>query len=136
FLSKDRSRHWMVEAIQKARKKNGFDLWAWVIMPEPVHLLICPRTADYSISAILTTVKQSVSKTALNFIMREAPAFLVQMEDRQPNGAVQHRIWQRGGGYDRNVIEVSTVWSEIDYYLANPVRRGLCLRPIDWAWSS
>ena len=27
------------------------------------------------------------------------------MEDRQPNGKVHFRFWQRGGGYDRNVFD-------------------------------
>jgi REP element-mobilizing transposase RayT len=44
FLSKDRSRQWMVDAIQRARETHRFHLWAWVIMPEHVHLLICPTT--------------------------------------------------------------------------------------------
>jgi putative transposase len=28
FLSKDRSRMWLVEAIDRAREKHAFDLWA------------------------------------------------------------------------------------------------------------
>jgi putative transposase len=34
FLSKDRSRMWLVEAIDRAREKHAFDLWAYVVMPE------------------------------------------------------------------------------------------------------
>ncbi len=56
FLSRDRSRGWMIDAIALARERHGFDLWAWVIMPEHVHLLIFPRRETYEISAILTTM--------------------------------------------------------------------------------
>jgi len=28
-----------------------------------------------------------------------------------------------------------TLWHEIDYSHANPVRRGLCRGPEDWHWS-
>src|SRR5687768_13475534 len=51
-------------AIALARQGHAFDLWAWVIMPEHVHLLLFPRNRQYKISAILTTLKQSVSKRA------------------------------------------------------------------------
>ena len=136
FLSKDRSRQWLVDAIERARERHDFHLWAWVIMPEHAHLLIWPPQPEYSISDILSSIKQSVAKRALIFVKREAPEFLNRMEDRQPNGRVSHRFWQRGGGYDRNLTEPSTVWHEVDYMHANPLRRNLCERPTEWKWSS
>ena len=136
FLSKDRSRQWLIEAIDRARSRHGYHLWAYVIMPEHVHLLVWPTTTEYSISAFLNTVKQSVSKRALSWIREHAPEFLNQLEDRQPNGLVHHRFWQRGGGFDRNVVEPATVHHEIEYIHRNPVKRGLCSRPEQWYWSS
>jgi len=61
---------------------------------------------------------------------------LARMEDRQPSGQVHYRFWQRGGGYDRYIIEPATVYQQIDYLHANPVRRGLCKRAEEWIWSS
>jgi putative transposase len=136
FLTRDRSQQWLVDAIEQGRIQHAFHLWAFVIMPEHVHLLIWPTSAEYSISRILTTIKQMVSKRALYFVRKHSPEFLAKMADIQPNGIVQHRFWQRGGGYDRNLISPSVVWAEIDYIHANPVRRGLVSRPIDWYWSS
>jgi putative transposase len=136
FLSRDRSRQWMIESIARARDEHSFHLWAYAIMPEHVHILLWPSIRDYSISRILTTLKQSVSKRSLLFVRQYAPLFLKQMEDRQPNGTLQHRFWQRGGGYDRNLIEPTAIWAEMDYIHANPVRRGLCTRATDWIWSS
>ncbi|MCA9093927.1 MAG: transposase [Planctomycetaceae bacterium] len=136
FLAKDRSRQWMVDSIERAREKHQFDLWAYVIMLEHVHLIIRPREHHYSISSILTSLKSSVSKRALTYVEKFAPAFLSRMEDLQPNGKITHRFWQRGGGYDRNLTESRTILSTIDYVHANPVRRSLVSRPIDWEWSS
>jgi putative transposase len=136
FLSKDRSRRWLVRALEISRERHGFDLWAWCIMPEHVHLLIYPPQADDSISAILKTIKQSVTRVALKYVREEAPDSLKQFEDRQPNGSISYRFWQRGGGYDRNVTEPRTIFAEIDYIHANPVRRGLCQRSVEWRWSS
>ena len=136
FLSKDRSRMWLVEAIDRARDKHAFDLWAYVVMPEHVHLLIWPRKPVYSTSRMLTSIKLPVSIKALSYLRQSAPHFLSQMEDRQPDGLVHHRFWQRGGGYDRNLTEPRTIWAEIAYIHANPVRRGLCESETDWPWSS
>jgi putative transposase len=136
FLSRDRSRLWLIEAIDRARQKHAFDLWAYVIMPEHIHLLIWPRGSRYSISRILTSVKRPVSIKALSHVRKSAPVFLSRMEDRQPSGQVHYRFWQRGGGYDRNLTEPRTIWAEIDYIHANPVRRGLCETPTGWPWSS
>ena len=113
-----------------------FDVWAYVVMPEHVHLLIWPTQPVYDIGAILNAVKQSVAKRAVTFVRREAAAFLSQRADRQPSGEVHYRFWQRGGGYDRNVVEAATVHRLIEYLHANLVRRGLCPRPEDWHWSS
>ena len=136
FLIKDRSRQWLIEAIDRARGKLHFHVWAYVIMPEHAHLLVCPTQPVYEISEVLNSVKQSVAKRALLFVRRNAPEFLARMEDRQPNGAVHYRFWQRGGGYDRNILEPSAVYQQIDYFHNNPVRRGLCEKPDDWLWSS
>ena len=56
LLARDRSRKWMLEAIARGRVRVPFDLWAYVIMPEHVHLLLLPKE-EATISAILTTIK-------------------------------------------------------------------------------
>jgi putative transposase len=136
FLAKDRGRQWFVEAVDRARDKHNFHVWAYVVMPEHVHLLIWPTTPAYDVSVILNCMKQSVAQRALIYVRRFAPAFLDRMQDRQPSGAVHYRFWQRGGGYDRNIVEATTLHQIIEYIHTNPVRRGLCQRPEDWLWSS
>ena len=136
FLSKERACLWLADAIDLARVKHEYDLWAYVFMPEHIHLLICPRLAAYNISKILTTIKQSVNRKAVNYLQIERPDFLKNLLDEQPNGKKHYRFWQRGGGYDRNISETKALLAEIDYIHANPIRRGLCATPSDWKWSS
>ena len=135
FLNKDRSRLWFIDALKNARTKHGFELWAWVIMPEHVHLLVLPKN-DVTISKILNAIKLSVGKTASNWVQDHAPDFLPKMIDIQPNGKIAFRFWQRGGGYDRNICSVDEVYEKIHYIHKNPVRRGLVNHPEDWLWSS
>ena len=126
----------MIDAVDRARDKHRFHVWAYVIMPEHAHLLLWPTEVAYDISDTLSSIKQSVAKRAVVYVRHEAPAFLAQMKDRQPTGKVHHRFWRRGGGYDRNVVEPDTAWKEIEYLHDNPVRRGLVARAEEWLWSS
>lgn len=136
LLSKDRTRKWLIESISRARDRHEFDVWAYVIMPEHVHLLIHPRTDEYSISRILHAIKWPVSRWALEHLRQANSRWIERLTDRQPSGRTDVRFWQRGGGYDRNVERKSTLWPVIDYIHNNPVRRGLVDDPIAWAWSS
>jgi putative transposase len=136
FLSGDHARNWLADAIEKARGRHSFHVWAYIVMPEHVHLLVWPTRANYDISKILATIKLSVTRKAIRHVELTAPHFLSRMKDMQPNGDAHYRFWQRGGGYDRNAIEPVTIWHQIEYIHANPVRRGLCDQAIDWYWSS
>src|SRR5207302_454219 len=65
FLSKDRSRQWLIEGIQRAREAHRFDVWAYVVMPEHAHLLVWSPETELDISDVLNSIKQSVAKRAL-----------------------------------------------------------------------
>ena len=136
FLTKDRTCRWFVDAMESARQKHDLSLWAYVIMPEHIHVLCSPNQPEYEVRLIRTALKVPVQRKALKFLRCNAPAFLDRLQDVQPNGKVNYRFWQRGGGYDRNVIEPATLLQMIEYIHNNPVRRGLVQKPTDWIWSS
>ena len=136
FLARDRTRNWLIDSIRQSLIRHNFALWAYVIMPEHVHLLIWPMRDDYDISSFLKSAKESVAKRAVAYVRKMAPDFLPKMLDRQPSGRKCYRFWQRGPGYDRNLWSPEHIWDKIDYIHGNPVQRGLCQRPEDWIWSS
>ena len=126
----------MLDALSSSRERHRCHLWAYVIMPEHVYILLWFPTPDHDISAVLRSLKQPISQKAVRFARANAPEFLPRMLDVQPSGKRSYRFWQRGGGFDRNIWEDRYIWSMIDYIHANPVRRGLARVPEDWAWSS
>lgn len=136
LLSRERTRQWLVDAIDRARTLHDYSLWAYVIMPDHVHLLIRPNKQEYQIAGILKSIKQSVSRKAIAYLCRDAPNWLMHIAVHSPGKPVTYRFWQRGGGYDRNIIQSQTLLNALDYIHANPVRRGLVSRPDDWVWSS
>lgn len=136
LLSRDRSRSWLVEAIEAARQTMRFGLWAYVIMPEHVHILLHPRDRSYQISRVLWQIKHPVGQRAIRYLQDHAADWLKHLTIVGADGTRERRFWQVGGGYDRNITEDTTVRGVIDYIHLNPVRRGLVERPEDWEWSS
>lgn len=136
LLCKDRTCRWFVDAMESARTKQQLHLWAYVIMPEHVHVLLWPGPAESKIRTIRSVLKMPVERRAIRYLQQSAPRFLEKLKDVQPNGKVSSRFWQRGGGYDRNAFEAVTILRMIDYIHNNPVRRGLVERASDWIWSS
>ena len=70
YLSKDRTRNWLIESLLQAREKHQFELWGWVIMPNHAHLLILPQP-ETKISKILTSIKQPVARKASNWLRKQ-----------------------------------------------------------------
>jgi putative transposase len=136
LLSKDRTCRWFVDAMESTRRDLHLSIWAYVIMPEHVHIIVHPKDTEYEVSRIRTRLKVPVARHASRFLCRRAPSFLERLKDVQPDGSYHYRFWQRGGGYDRNVIEPATLLQMIDYIHNNPVRRGLVEKATDWVWSS
>ena len=134
FLLEERFCNFLAGAIDSARAAHAFDVWAYVFMPDHVHLVIYPRRNDHSISRILQAIKQPVSRKAIAFLREHRPADLERMATghrRQP-----YQFWQRGGGYDRNITRIDTLIETIQYIHRNPVRRGLVETADQWRYSS
>ncbi len=124
----------LAESLTNACARHDVALWAYVFMPEHVHLLVRPRKAEYSISAFLLAVKQPVARWVLRFHKKNQTPQLEQMatgQSKQP-----YRFWQAGGGYDRNFVSRDTVRNVMNYIHINPVRRKLVVHPTDWYYAS
>jgi putative transposase len=134
FLDDEEYCRIFLRKLGQARRKHGFLVWAYVLMPEHVHLLINAQRA--TTSAILKSVKQSTSQTIVASLKREDPERLQSMVSGSRRGDSPYSFWQVGGGYDRNVHGAKESWGCIRYIHWNPVRRGLVEKPEDWPWSS
>jgi putative transposase len=135
FLGRDRTREWLCQTLDEARGKLAIQLWAYVVMPEHVHVLVYPGDALEQMSAFLQAVKEPVAREAIQYLKDHASEWLARVT--VPEGRrVRHRFWQPGGGYDRNVTSSEALRAMIDYIHANPVRHGLVARAEEWEWSS
>jgi len=101
---------------------NGkwFDVLAYCIMPNHVHLVLTPYessdTTDYSLTKIMHNIKRNSANHA-NKILGRTGAFW------------QHESYDR---FARNEKELERI---IKYVLYNPVKAKLVKEQTDWKWS-
>jgi putative transposase len=90
--------------LERCRAEHDFKLWAYVLMPNHVHLLIWPCQNIYDIARILNDTKGRIAKQYRDCLLEKDAdkfkKFLVL--DKSKNREV-FRFWQTGGGFDRNL---------------------------------
>lgn len=119
------------EAIASARARYNYQLFAWVIMPDHVHLLVRPDEGA-PVSRALLAIKLSVSQQVLpRWRELEAPVL-----DRIMHKDGKARFWLKGGGFDHNVRNEASFRKFVRYIHRNPMKRGLVEEPSQWRFSS
>ena len=124
------------QAIQRGITKQGFELIAFVYMPEHVHLIVYPVVPSATVARLLFAIKRPVSTRIKQHLLENDAQLVQKLTIRERPGKRTFRFWQEGAGYDRNIVSIKTLRAAIDYVHNNPVRRGLCDSPGDWKWSS
>jgi putative transposase len=122
LLIDDHIRSLFLRRLASARETLSYDLWAYAIMPDHVHLLVRPRRDSPSISEFLRLLKRDVAFHAL--------------QQLRGSGQVLPSFWQAGPGFDENVPDPTKAAEVAEYIHNNPVRRGLVSDPMEWRWSS
>ncbi len=135
LLTNDDWRQRLARSIDAAGAECQVQLYAFVFMPEHVHLLVAPVGQD-SISRYLARIKQPFSKEIKSLLTAACAGLLNRLTITERPGKTCFRFWQEGSGYDRNLYSPQAIASSMDYIHANPVTRGLCRKPTDWKWSS
>jgi REP-associated tyrosine transposase len=99
--------------LERVRVAFETYIYGYVFMPDHVHLLLTEPGRAVLCDAI-QSFKQGVSRRLI--------------------GAAEH-FWQKRY-YDFNIRDEQQFFEKLRYIHRNPVRRGLCLHPEDWEWSS
>jgi putative transposase len=106
----------MVETVEASRRRLGFALCGYVLMPDHWHALIWPRH-PLTISQALHDVKKTSARRLHRQRGTEGPVW-------------QHQFWDRFVRHAREFNE------RLEYMHLNPARQGLVAKPEEWRWSS
>lgn len=121
--------------LEELHRLRGFELFGWVVMPEHVHLMLRPHSQD-TVEGILKSLKLSVAQSAIARWRKEGSDAVLRSITVADDGKPAPRVWQKGGGFDRNVRSMTEFTREVLYMHQNPVGRELVQRADDWPWSS
>ena len=113
LLAEPLSKQTFETGLERVRIAFRMDIYAYVVMPNHVHLLTAEPPQEL-LSDALKSLKQGVSRRLI--------------------GAAGH-FWQKRY-YDFNIRDEQQFTEKLRYIHRNPVQRGLCERPEDWEWSS
>ena len=53
------------DCLSTARDRHAFSLFAWVVMPNHVHLLVMPKDAEQTVATVLRAIKQPVAQRVI-----------------------------------------------------------------------
>jgi putative transposase len=95
--------------------RRAYELIAWVVMPNHVHLVLKPNRR---LSEIMRWLKTATATRANRLLGKRADAF-----------------WQREY-FDRWIRSNKELVAVVAYVEANPVAAGLAACPQEWPWSS
>jgi len=127
FLRTARKRDIFLRALEQARRRFGFVVVGYVVMPEHVHLLVSEPDQG-SLATAIQLMKQTSSRISHRRRSSLQQELFADSEVRSP-------FWQTRY-YDFNVGTAKKRIEKLKYIHRNPVTRGLCGKPEDWRWSS
>ncbi len=103
------------DMLAEQMRKYDVEAWAYCLMPNHVHLILCPRDANGLARAL-----GAAHKRWANFI----------------NGRGRWRGHLFGGRFASVAMDEAHLISALRYVALNPVRARLAARAEDWTWSS
>lgn len=133
ILGNDTSALIVLRELDSARRKHGFKLFAYVIMPEHVHIVLLP-TEKAKLGMIIGELKSLSARVLALQLEGVRSPLLPYLSARRDNRAT-HTIWLPRC-HDHNCRNQETVLEKINYCHFNPVKRKLSDKPEGWKWSS
>lgn len=128
--------HCLAVVVGRACATHGFELLAFVFMPDHVHIVVRAVHPAARVSNLLQAIKRVVSYRTHLAIESRSPELDRWLMHRERGGRRTFRFWQPGPGYDRNLVWPESVRNSIRYVHRNPVRKGIVEHPSEWSWSS
>jgi putative transposase len=126
LFTNDARRQIFENALERVRRSFCLRVYGYVVMPEHIHLLVSEPEQT-------TPLKPTPGLNGAPSLA-DALKSLKQGVARRLIGDADH-FWQKRY-YDFNVRNHAQFVEKLHYIHCNPVKRGLCERPEDWAWSS
>jgi putative transposase len=121
------------EALKEARNSAEFLIFAYVIMPDHLHLVTDESKPS---SEILRYLKGTTSRRVIDYLKNNNfVSSLAKLRHQEWRRKHTHSLWQQ----EKNVFSIyseSLFMQKVNYIHLNPVRANLVEKATDYPWSS
>ena len=134
-------KHILLESLIHCQKNKGLDIYAWVLMPNHLHMIVGTHSSP-SLSDILRDFKKYTSKKIVEAIesnQQESRKHwilnLCQYAGSNDKKINKYHFWQEGN-------HVEQIWTyaffqqKLNYIHMNPVRQEIVEKPEEYLYSS
>jgi len=132
-FQKDATNKVMCEALDEARNSGGFLIFAYMLMPDHMHLL---TNQPGKSSDVLRYVKGITARRVIDYLKdNHYDSSLARLRHQEWKREHHYSLWQQ----EKNVFSVFSegmFMQKVNYIHLNPVRAGLVERAVDYRWSS
>ena len=97
LLLNEQTRIWFIESVEEARSRRDFSVFAFVLMPEHVHIIVRSNRPVYDTSWFLKSMKQPVSRKASYWLKQHDRKECDQLTHVRRDGLREFHFWQGGG---------------------------------------
>jgi REP element-mobilizing transposase RayT len=129
----DKIKQVVCSALDEARKSAGLLIFAYVIMPDHIHLI---TDSSRSISDTLRYTNGIAAKRVIDYLKdNNYESSLAKLRIQLRNRKHKHSLFQ----HHPNAFEIygeDTMMQKVNYVHLNPVRAGLVEHPDDYFFSS
>lgn len=117
-------------AFKNTKKVYNFEMFACVILPDHMHLIIIPENID-EYPKIIHTIKYAFSKNIENGGIVIPPYNITKSKiTKGEKGIWQRRYWEH------TMRDEEDLYKHLDYIHYNPVKHGYSTNVKDWEFSS
>jgi putative transposase len=121
------------EALDEARRSGGFLIFAYVVMPDHLHLVTDSSRKPKEIHRFVNGI---ISRRVIDHLKEEGhDSSLDKLRVNRSDETWKYSLWDHNPD-TRLLWTEQMVWQRIQYTHLNPVRAGLFEHPLDWKWSS
>jgi putative transposase len=138
-FSRKRYRDILVESLNYCIKHKGFEVFAYVIMSNHVHLLA--RAGNRNLSDVLRDFKRHTSRMILNSLKaepesrREWMLRIFEEAGRKLQNVEKYQVWTHEN-HAEEIFSPEFTLQKIKYIHENPVRAGIVSYPEHYLYSS
>jgi len=129
ILCDDLIRNELRKAINDTRLKYPFTIDAWILLPDHLHCIWTLPENDNLFSKRWGIIKRKLSLACTEYYKK--PQWLNESKKKHREST----IWQRRY-WEHRIRNQGDFNKHVDYIYYNPVKHGLCSRPVDWPYST